>query len=311
MPQEVQEHHRRSTRIETLVQEVAAFPDPRMRATAEELVQALLDMYGEGLARLLELTAETEVSGLELIDTFAGDDLLSSLFLLHGLHPIDIETRVMQALDEVRPYLKSHGGNVELVKVEDGTAHLRLQGSCNGCPGSTITLKLAIEEAIYKAAPDLDGLQVEGVSDPPPRPGTPVTFVPRQQHKDAIRSTKQDGGWIVVEGLQSLSDGTFKVVTVQKEAVLFCQIVDTYYAYHNRCGNCNEPLNSGRLEGTTLSCSSCERRYDVCRAGRCLDAPDLFLEAVPLLVEGSKVKVALSALAKDDQSQVTLSTHAR
>lgn len=181
MPQEVQEHNRLAARIETLVQEVAAFSDPHVRATAQELVQALLGMYGEGLARLLEITVETEATGLALIDTFAEDELLSSLFLLHGLHPLDIETRVMQALDEVRPYLKSHGGNVEFVKVEDSIAYLRLEGSCHGCPGSTITLKLAIEEAIYKAAPDLNGLQVEGVTDPPPRQGIPVTFVPRRR----------------------------------------------------------------------------------------------------------------------------------
>src|SRR5205807_2211727 len=119
MSQEMQEHRHLAARIEKLVQEVAEFPDPHARATAQELVQALLDMYGEGLARLLEITAETEASGLSLIDTFASDDLLSSLFLLHGLHPLDIETRIMQALDEVRPYLKSHGGNVEFVRVED------------------------------------------------------------------------------------------------------------------------------------------------------------------------------------------------
>ena len=192
MPQEVQEHHHRAARIETLIQEIAAFPDPRTRDTTQELVQTLLDMYGEGLARLLEITAQTEASGLALIDTFASDDLLGSLFLLHGLHPIDIETRVMQALDEVRPYLKSHGGNVEFVRVENGIAHLRLQGSFHGCSSST--LELAIEEAIYKAAPDLDGLQVEGVPDPQPRPGIPVIFVPPRRHKDNTRSTEQGAG---------------------------------------------------------------------------------------------------------------------
>ncbi len=317
MPQEVQEHNQRAARIETLVQEVAAFPDPRARATAEELVQALLEMYGEGLARLLEITAETEASGLALIDTFASDELLSSLFLLHGLHPLDIETRIMQALDEVRPYLKSHGGNVELVRVEEGVAHLRLQGSCHGCPSSTITLKSAIEEAIYKAAPDLDDLQVEGVTQPPARPGIPMTFVPPRRHKDRTNSAQQDGGWRVVEGLQSLAEGghpqgmPLQVITVQEEPVLFCQIGDTYYAYHNRCGNCNAPLDGGRLEETTLTCPSCGRQYDVCHAGRCLDAPNLFLEPIPLLMEGGKVKVALSALAKDDRSEATLSTSAR
>ena len=307
MPQKVQEHNHLAARIDTLVQEVAAFPDPQARATAQELIQALLDMYGEALARLLEITAQTEASGLVLIDTFASDDLLSSLFMLHGLHPLDIETRVMQALDEVRPYLKSHGGNVEFVKVEDGIAHLRLEGSCHGCPGSTMTLKLAIEEAIYKAAPDLDGLQVEGVTDPPPRPGTPITFVPRRQ-KDSTRPAQQGNGWRTVEGLQPLSEGILKVVTVQNEPLLFCQIADTYYAYHNRCTGCNVPLDDGKLDGTQLTCSSCGRQYDVCLAGRCLDDSNLFLEPVPLLTEDGKVKVAL---AKNDQSQVSLATPAR
>jgi len=311
MPQEVQEHQRQAARIEALVEEVAAFTDPHAKATAQELVQALLDMYGEGLARLLEITARSRTSGLALIDTFASDDLLGPLFMLHGLHPVDIEARVMQALDEVRPYLKSHGGNVEFVRVEDGIAHLRLQGSCHGCPGSTITLKLAIEEAIFKAAPDLDGLQVEGVTDPPPRPGLPVTFVPPKRNKDNSRPTGKDGGWRVVEELQALPAGMLKAVSVQAKPVLFCSIENTYYAYHNRCASCNAPLEDGTLEGTTLSCSSCGRQFDVYHAGRCLDDPDLFLEPVPLLYEDGKVKVAMPALAKDDQPQASLAIHSR
>ena len=190
MPQEVQEHQYLAARIETLVQEIAAFPDPHARATAEELVQALLSMYGEGLARLLEITAGSDASGIALIDTFASDELLSSLFVLHGLHPLDIETRILQALDAVRPSLKSQGGSVEFVRVEDGVAYLRLsesQAGCHSCSGSTTTLKLAIEEAIYKAVPDLNGLEVEGASDPPPRSAIPMTFVPRRR-KDSVPS---------------------------------------------------------------------------------------------------------------------------
>ena len=298
MQQDMQERRRGAERIETLIQEVSAFSDPRARATAEELVQALLDMYGEGLARILELTGQSEASGYALIETLASDDLVGSLFLLHGLHPIDIETRVAKALVGVRPYLKSHGGNVEFIRVEDGIAYLRLEGSCHGCPASTVTLKLAIEEAIYKAAPDLDGLQVEGVIDPPPRPGTPITFVPPRKRKDSAStpSTEQNGVWNVLEGLPSLPEGKLKAVTVQDESLLLSQIAGTYYAYHNRCSHCHASLTSGKLEGTYLICPSCGRQYDICRAGRCLDTPDLFLEPVPLLVESGKVKVALSAL---------------
>jgi Fe-S cluster biogenesis protein NfuA/nitrite reductase/ring-hydroxylating ferredoxin subunit len=310
MQQDLQEHQRRATRIEELIQEVAAFPDPQARATTQELIQALLDMYGEGLARLLELTAQSKASGYALIETFASDELLTSLFLLHGLHPLDIETRITRALDEVRPYLKSHGGNVELIKVEEGVAYLRLEGSCHGCPSSTITLKSAIEEAINKAAPDLDGLKVEGVTEPPARPGIPVTFVPSRR-KDNSRSTEQENGWKVVTGLASLRDGALKVVTVQQEPLLFCQMAGTYYAYRNRCSRCNASLDNGKLEGSILVCSSCGRRYDLYRAGRCLDAPDLFLQPVPLLVEGGQVKVAMSALAKDDTSEAALSAPVR
>jgi Fe-S cluster biogenesis protein NfuA/nitrite reductase/ring-hydroxylating ferredoxin subunit len=311
MSQDTQEHQRRAERIETLVQEVAEFTDPRARATTEELVQVLLDMYGDGLARILELTAQTEASGHALIETFAKDDLLASLFLLHGLHPIDIETRIARALVEVRPYLKSHGGNVKLVRVENGVAYLRLEGSCHGCPSSTITLKLAIEEAIYKAAPDLDGLEVEGVTDPPPRPGIPVAFVPPRRRKDSTHTTEQNGAWTVVEGLNSLFEGTLKVIAVEGEPLVFCQIAGTYYAYHDHCSSCNASLDGSRLEGTTLICSSCGRQYDICRAGRCLNTPNLFLEPVPLLVENGKVKVALSAFTKDEQASVAVSAPTR
>jgi Fe-S cluster biogenesis protein NfuA len=75
---------------------------------------------------------------------------------------------VRQALEGVRPYLGSHGGDVELLGVEDGVARLRLAGTCNGCPSSTVTLQNAIEEALLKAAPDLERIDAEGVAEPQP-----------------------------------------------------------------------------------------------------------------------------------------------
>jgi Fe-S cluster biogenesis protein NfuA len=184
MQEGIQEHQHRAERIEVLLQEVGTFSDPHVSEVIEELVQSLLDMYGEGLKRLLELTVQTDASSHELVKKFTNDDLIGSLLMLHGLHPVDIQTRVLQALDEVRPYLKTHGGNVELISVGDGVVRLRLEGSCDGCPSSTMTLKSTIEEAIYKAAPDVDSLEVAGVADLPHQPervGTPVTFIPRKK----------------------------------------------------------------------------------------------------------------------------------
>jgi len=89
--------------------------------------------------------------------------------VVHDLHPLDLETRVARALERVRPYLGSHGGDVKLLGVEDGVVLLRLEGSCQGCPSSTVTMKLAIEKAIEEAAPEILRIEVEGVADPTDR----------------------------------------------------------------------------------------------------------------------------------------------
>ena len=191
MQQDLQEHQRRAKRIETLLEDIATYPDPEMRATTEELIQILLDMYGEGLARILELTAQTKASGESLIGAFVRDELLASLFLLHDLHPSDIKTRLLRALDDVRPYLKSQGGGVELVSVEDGVAHLRLSGSCQGCFASTNALRDAIEEAITGAAPDLDRIEVED-AEQPHGAVKPLMYMPRKPKANAL-PVMQDG----------------------------------------------------------------------------------------------------------------------
>jgi Fe-S cluster biogenesis protein NfuA len=123
-----------------------------------ELVQALVDLYGEGLRRIVQHDPGVATA-------LAGDELVSHLLLLHDLHPEPLETRVRRGLDEVRPYLEQHGGDVELLGVDGGVARLRLQGTCNGCPSSTATLKLAIEEAIHRVAPDIDEIEAEGAAD--------------------------------------------------------------------------------------------------------------------------------------------------
>ena len=154
-------------RIEELLEQVEQLPDAAARETALELVQGLLDLYGEGLARVVGHVAEVDDDGT-LAEALAGDELVAHLLLLHGLHPVPLERRVRGALDEVRPYLETHGGNVALLGVEEGVVRLQLQGSCSGCPSSAVTLKLAVEEAIHKAAPDVT--EIVAVDAPPAAP---------------------------------------------------------------------------------------------------------------------------------------------
>ena len=151
-------------RLEELIQKLEQAEDETSRNQARELVQTLLELHGTGLNRMLEISFDSECGGQQLIDQLAQDDLVSNLFLLHGLHPLDLETRVRKALDEVKPRLGLHGGNVELLGVTpEGRVRLQLEGNCEGCPSSRVTLKYSIEEAIYAAAPDVTALEVNGL----------------------------------------------------------------------------------------------------------------------------------------------------
>lgn len=152
-------------RTEALLRQIEALEEGQGKSLAIECIQALFELYGEGLARLVN--QETQQQSAKLLERCKQDELLSHLLLLHGLHPDDVESRVQQALDEVRPYMETHGGNVELLGVRAGVAYLRLVGSCHGCAASSTTMKLAVEKAIQKFAPDLLGVEAEGAIEAP------------------------------------------------------------------------------------------------------------------------------------------------
>jgi len=192
-------------RIEVLL-EAASTGGRVARERAEELVRLVVDLYGSGLERLLEIAHESGRLDDELLDRLAADELVSSLLVVHGLHPYDVETRVARALDGVRPYLGSHGGDVELVGVtEDGVVRLRMLGSCDGCPSSSVTLTLAVETAIQAAAPEVLGIEVEEAA-----PAATASVIP----VSALRSRLEPGapvaagsGWTVVDGADALAAG--------------------------------------------------------------------------------------------------------
>jgi len=154
-----------------------------------------------------------------------------------------------------------------------------------------MTLKLAIEEAIQKAAPDLEGIEAEGVAEPPPKPAT-TTFVAGPTLRKKEKKQPEDDGtpWTVVGGLPQLSGGGILVKEISGESVLFVKLGDDFYAYRHLCPGCGESLQGGSLKWAELSCPECGRRYDVRRAGRCLDDPQLHLEPIPLLVSEEVVE---------------------
>jgi Fe-S cluster biogenesis protein NfuA len=150
-------------RVQELLGSLDEIADPVAQMRVQELVGTVLELYGAGLERILGVLADAGEPALPIRDALLDDGIVASLLLIHGLYPIPLQERVVQALDSVRPFLASHGGNVELISVEEGIVRLALQGSCNGCPSSAATLEHALREAIEAAAPDVLGLEVEGV----------------------------------------------------------------------------------------------------------------------------------------------------
>jgi Fe-S cluster biogenesis protein NfuA len=79
---------------------------------------------------------------------------------------LDLEARVDRALEEIRPYIHSHGGEVHVLEVTDeGVARLQMVGSCNGCPMSMLTMRLGIERLLAEKVPELKGAEAVFVDD--------------------------------------------------------------------------------------------------------------------------------------------------
>lgn len=265
------------SRIEELLGQIRSTGDPGAAETAEEVVRLVVELYGAGLERTVEL------AGPDALERFVGDELVASLLVLHGLHPKDTHTRVVEALDQVRPYLGSHAGGVELLGVDpEGVVHLRLEGSCDGCPSSTMTVKLAIERAIEEAAPEVTAVEVENLT--------------REKEPQLLQIQPLRREWEVVDGLEGLEPGRLTAVEVAGAGVVVCSVGGELYAYRDRCPACGTGL-AGRaaLDAGVLACGSCGRRFDVRLAGRGVDQPELHLVPLPLLAGDGRVRLAVGS----------------
>ena len=305
-------------RIEALLDASAAHGEVS-RQRAEELVRLVTDLYGAGLERLLDIVHETGRLDSEVLDALAADDLVASLLLVHGLHPYDVLTRVQRALDGVRPYLGSHGGDVELLGVtEEGVVRLQLLGSCDGCPSSSVTLELAVQDAVQAAAPEVTRIEVTArvkpasIGEPSGNGFVPLSALRARiadtadtaDPPDAAAATGQGGRWEPLPQLGDLPAGGLKALEVAGMAVVVARVGSQRYAYRDRCARCAGSLAAARLErrlggragDAVLRCPSCAAHFDVCRAGVGLDDPDEHLEPLPLLVRDGVPAVAVPAV---------------
>jgi Fe-S cluster biogenesis protein NfuA/nitrite reductase/ring-hydroxylating ferredoxin subunit len=284
-------------RIEALL-EASSASGPLARERSEELVRLVVDLYGAGLERLMEIAFDAGKLDDELLDRLADDELVSNLLIVHGLHPYGVEDRVERALQGVRPYLDSHGGDVRLLDVSsDGVVRLQLLGSCDGCASSSATLELAVDGAVRAAAPEVVRIDVEAA----PQSAGVISV---ESLTSRLRPVEVGGAvtWSVAGSLDELTVGGAQRTTVAGLDVLLCRLLSGVYAYRDACAHCGSPFDGATLQrspatpgSAVLTCRACGAHFDVRKAGVDLDDDSRHLDPLPLLERNGLIEIAVRA----------------
>jgi Fe-S cluster biogenesis protein NfuA/nitrite reductase/ring-hydroxylating ferredoxin subunit len=290
-------------RIQTLLDATSA-GGTVARERAEQLVREVVELYGAGLSRIIAAVGDRADSGL--MNRLVADDLVASLLLVHGLHPHDLRRRVADALDRVRPYLGSHGGDVHLLDIVGDAVQLQFAGSCKSCPSSAVTLELAVEDAIRAAAPEVSSIEVVA---PDAGAGKPATVIPAESLLASVHSRAPSNGggsaWHQVPDLADLAPGEVGGFSVAGVVVLACRVGDQLYAYRDHCPACDGSLAGAALHrpaaggDPVLRCPRCHAHFDIVHAGAGLDDPDnraeRHLDPIPLLLREGVLSLAVPA----------------
>ena len=272
------------------------------RERAEQLVREVVELYGAGLSRIIATVGDRADRGI--VDRLVADDLVASLLLVHGLHPHDLHRRVSDALDRVRPYLGSHGGDVHLRDIAGDTVWLEFAGSCKSCPSSSVTLELAVEDAIRAAAPEVSSIEVV---TPEAAPEASTAVIPAesllaQVHSRAHANGSAQAAWHPVPDLANLAPGEVGGFSVADAVVLACRVGDQLYAYRDHCPACDGSLAGAALHrraaggDPVLRCPRCHAHFDVVHAGASLDdGAECHLDPIPLLLRDGVLSIAVPA----------------
>jgi nitrite reductase/ring-hydroxylating ferredoxin subunit/Fe-S cluster biogenesis protein NfuA len=258
--------------------------DPASRAVADEVKAAVEAVHRAGLVTIVRRLREDPATRAVLFD-LVDDPVVHLLLSLHEIIRPDPVTHANQVLTAVRPQLQSHGGDVTLVRVQDGTASVRLEGACNGCSMSSVTLRNLVESALIEGVPAITAVEVLP-NEPSP------TLIPLE----SLRIGRPDDGWARVGSAAEIADGALTVSQAQGAEVIVVSVDHRLSAYRNECAHEALPLDNAILdvENGTLTCPWHGFCFDA-GSGECLSAPGAQLEQLPLRVDGGEVWVRVQA----------------
>jgi nitrite reductase/ring-hydroxylating ferredoxin subunit/Fe-S cluster biogenesis protein NfuA len=254
--------------------------DHQARDSAHELQHAIEAFHKEALTRMVRRLKD-DPRGKELLFEMVDDPLIYALFVRHAIVRPNIIMRVSRVLDLARPYIRSHGGDVELVEVRDNVVYVRLHGSCNGCSLSAVTLRNEIEAALRNNIPEITGVQVVAAE------AAPALIMP-----ESIGVRDHLAGWVAGPPTSDVPPGAMYRLKTEQDDVLIINLDGRLSAFRNACAHQGLPLDGGILdaEAGTITCPWHGFCYDA-SSGECLTAPQAQLEPFPLRIEQGRIWV--------------------
>jgi Fe-S cluster biogenesis protein NfuA len=152
-------------RVGELADRLLTNPNKKVRDQVQELLDWIDAFHREGVGRLAE--AMRSWRGEIFLKSVAGDEIAGPFLGLYDLGEVaderdlaEAEEAVTTALEELRPFVESHGGTIALETIQDGVVTVRMLGSCDGCPSSAATLTGGVEEALRRHWPNFRRLEV-------------------------------------------------------------------------------------------------------------------------------------------------------
>ncbi len=266
--------------------------DPAARKAAEELQGAIEAVHRAGLVTIVRAMRADEGARAVLFE-LVDDPVVRTLLSLHGIVRPDPLTHANQVLEQVRPQLHSHGGDVSLVRISEGTAFVRLEGACNGCSMSSVTLRNLVEEALVQGVPAIAAVEVV------PAEPTP-TLIPVEAlriGRERVAEPAADG-WVRIGPATGLPVDEVSIATTtlgsRTVELIVVNLGQRLAAYRNECAHQALPLTDAVLDVSngTLTCPWHGFCFDAA-SGECLSAPGAQLEQLPLRVDDGDVWVRL------------------
>lgn len=280
------ELNRLAMSIASLETIVASWDDSH-QMTVQALKTAIEDLHKDALKRLIRVLKDDPASMVHLREAL-NDRVVYGVLRYHGLVRESIQERLQKALDEVRPFMHTHGGDVELVALKlPDTIEIRLIGSCHGCPASSQTLSEGVEKAVRAHCPEI--LHINQVSKGAPeakKDGTQTVYFvsPFALHAKA--------GWIDAAALEDVPEGGVTERKIKDRSVLLSRRGSEVSCFDNSCAHLGMPLEMGEVSGGVITCSYHGFQY-LLETGECLTAPEVQLKVHAVRVTGDRVQVRL------------------